>query len=160
MINSEQSFMKSRSGSILVIIGILAIACVGFFMFTMFTTVSSPTTMTLFMPRDSEKDSVDQYHGVKSKLTLILLKDENVFGYYGDSIKEGRSVSLDETDKLIADGWQLFSRDSLIIVIKPSNAASYEATVDILDKMSINKIEKFSMANLNKQEKEFLKITE
>ena len=150
--------MKIRWGLILLIIGILAIPCIVFFVFT--STVSSPTTMTLFMPRDSEKDSVDKYSGVKTKLTLILLKDENVFGYYGDSIKKGRSVSLDETDKLIADGWQLFSRDSLIIVIKPSNAASYEATVDIFDKMSINKIGKYSMTDLNKQEKEFLKITE
>jgi hypothetical protein len=150
--------MKKRWGVILLIIGILTIACIGYFMFT--STVSSPTTMSLFIPRDSEKDSVDQYSGVKTKLTLILLKDDKVFGYYGDSIKGGRSVSLDETDKLIIHGWQLFSKDSLIIVIKPSEAASYKATVDILDKMSINKIEKFSMTDVNKQEKEFLEMTE
>ena len=150
--------MKIRFGVILLIIGILAIACIGYFMFT--AAVSSPTTMELFMPRDSEKDSVDQYSGVKTKLTLILLKDDKVFGYYMDSIKGGRLVSLDETDKLIADGWQLFSKDSLIVVIKPSEAASYKVTVSILDKMSINKIEKYSMTNLNKPEKEFLKMTE
>ena len=150
--------MKIRLGVILLIIGILAIACIGYFMFT--AAVSSPTTMELFMPRDSEKDSVDQYSGVKTKLTLILLKDDKVFGYYMDSIKGGRLVSLDETDKLIADGWQLFSKDSLIVVIKPSEAASYKVTVSILDKMSINKIEKYSMTNLNKPEKEFLKMTE
>ena len=150
--------MKIRLGLILFIIGILAIACIGFFIVT--STVSSPTTMELVMPRDSEKDSVDKYNGVKTKLTLILLKDEKVFGYYGDSIKGGRSISLDETDKLIADGWQLFSKDSLVVVIKPSEEASYKVTVDILDKMAIHKIEKFSMTNLDKQEKEFLKITE
>ena len=94
--------MKIRSGVILLIIGILAIACIGFFIVT--STVSSPTTMELVMPRDSEKESVDQYSGVKTKLTLILLKDDKVFGYYGQFINEGRSVSLDETDKLIADG--------------------------------------------------------
>ena len=150
--------MKKRWGVILLIIGILTIACIGYFTFT--STISSPTTMSLFIPRDSAKDSVDQYSGVKTKLTLILLKDDKVFGYYGDSIKGGRSVSLDETDKLIIHGWQLFSKDSLIIVIKPSEAASYKATVDILDKMSINKIEKFSMTDVNKQEKEFLEMTE
>ena len=149
--------MKKRWGVILLIIGILTIACIGYFTFT--STISSPTTMSLFIPRDSAKDSVDQYSGVKTKLTLILLKDDKVFGYYGDSIKGGRSVSLDETDKLIIHGWQLFSKDSLIIVIKPSEAASYKATVDILDKMSINKIEKFSMTDVNKQEKEFLEMT-
>ena len=150
--------MKKRWGVILLIIGILTIACIGYFTFT--STISSPTTMSLFIPRDSAKDSVDQYSGVKTKLTLILLKDDKVFGYYGDSIKGGRSVSLDETDKSIIHGWQLISKDSLIIVIKPSEAASYKATVDILDKMSINKIEKFSMTDVNKQEKEFLEMTE
>ena len=83
-----------------------------------------------------------------------------LFGYYGDFIKGGRSVSVDETDKLIADGWKMFSKDSLVIVIKRSNTASYQETVDILDKMSINKIEKYSMTDLNKQEKEFLKLAE
>ena len=150
--------MKLRLGLILLIIAILAIACVGYYIFT--ATLSSPTTMELYMPRDSEKDSVDKYSEVKTKLTLILLKDHKVFGYYGDFIKGGRSVSLDESDKLIADGWKMFSKDSLVIVIKPSNMASYQETVDILDKMSVNKIEKYSMTNLNKQEKEFLKLAE
>lgn len=158
MINFEQSCMKIRWGLTLLIIGILAIACIGFFVFT--ATVSSPTTMRLFMSRDSGKDSADQYSGVKTKLTLILLKDDKVFGYYKDSIKGGRLVSLDETDKLIADGREMFSNDSLIVVIKPSDSASYKATVFILDKMSLNKIDKYSMNDLNRREKEFLKLTE
>ena len=138
------------------IIGVLALACVSFYMFT--TTLSSPTTMELYMPRESEKDSADQYSGVKTKLTLILLKDEKVFGYYGDLINGGTSVSIDETGKLIADGLKMFSKDSLIIVIKPSDAASYKSTVDMLDQMNINHIQKYSMTDLNKQEKEFLKL--
>ena len=149
--------MKIRLGSILLIIGILAIGCIGFFILT--STVSSPATMTLDYPKDPGKDSL-KYAGVNSKLTLILLKDEKVFGYYGNLINAGKAVSLDETDKLIADGRQMFSKDSFIILVKPSETASYKATVNILDKMSINKVEKFSMIDLNKQEKEFLKITE
>jgi len=150
--------MKIRLVLILLIIGVVAIACVGFFMFT--STLSSPTTMTLYMPRDSETDSTDKFSGVKTKLTLILLKDEKVFGYYGDFINGGRSVSLDETDKLIADGWKMFSKDSMVVVIKPTGKSTYKATVDILDKMSKNKIEKYSMTDINKKEKEFLKIAE
>jgi biopolymer transport protein ExbD len=144
--------------SILIIIGIVFIAGVVFFIFT--STVSSPTTLKLYMPKDSENDSADKYSGVKTKLTLILLKGEKVFGYYGDFIKGGRSVSLGETGKLIADGWKMFSKDSLVVVIKPSEKATYKATIDILDQMTINHIEKYSMTDINKQEKEFLKLTE
>ena len=150
--------MKIRLWLILLIIGVLALACVGFFVFT--TRLSAPTKMELFMPKESEQDSVDKYSHVKTKLTLILLKDEKVFGYYGDYISGGRSVSIDETGKLIADGWKMFTKDSLVVVIKPANEASYKATVDILDQMTISQIEKYSMTDLNKQEKEFLKIHE
>ncbi len=150
--------MKISLRSILLIIAILVIACAGFFMVA--STMSSPTNMELFMPRESEKDSVDEYSGVKTKLTMILLKDGKVFGYYGDLINDGRSVLLNETDKLIADGRKMFSKDSLVVVIKPTKEASYKATVDILDQMGINNIEKYSMTDLNKQEKEFLKIVE
>ena len=153
----EKSFMKMRLTPILVLTGILAIACIGFFILT--STVSSPTTTPLVMPRDSGKDSL-KYAGVNTKLTLILLKDDKVFGYYGKFIEEGKSVTLDETDKLITDGSQLFSKDSFAVVIKPSKVASYKATVDILDKMAIHKIEKYLMTDLNKQEKEFLKMAE
>jgi len=116
--------------------------------------------MTLVIPKDSEKDSVDKYSEVKTKLTLILLKDEKVFGYYGDFMKGGRLVSNSETDKLIEDGWKMFSKDSLVVVIKPAKEASYKSTVYILDQMAINHIEKYSMTDLNKQEKEFLKTAE
>lgn len=146
--------MKIKWSLILSIIGVLAIACIGLFMFT--STLSSPTTMDLFIPKDSEKDSIDQYGAVRTKLTMILLKGDKVFGYYGNSIKEGRSVSGSDADKLIEEGWKMFSKDSLVIVIKPSEEASYKATVDILDKMAINEIKKYSMVDLSKEEKEFI----
>ena len=85
-------------------------------------------------------------------------KNEKIFGYYGDFIKGGRSVSLKETDKLIADGWKMFSKDSLVVLIKPSKKASYKATIDILDRMVINQVEKYSMTDLDKKEKEFLNL--
>src|SRR6187402_2378430 len=143
---------------ILLAIAILAVACIAFFIVT--STQSSPTTINLYMPKDSEKDTIDKYSNVRTKLTLILLKDDKVFGYYGDFIKGGRSVSGNDTDKLIADGLKLFSKDSLVVVIKPGKEASYKATVDILDQITKNHIEKYSMADPNKQEKEFLKIAE
>jgi len=142
---------------ILLTIAILAIAGIGFFMFT--TTLSSPTTLDLYLPKDSENDTIDQ-HSARTKLTLILLKDDKIFGYYGDSIKEGRSVPRSDAGKLITEGFEMFSKDSLVVIIKPAKEASYKATVDVLDQMTINNIEKYSMTDLTKQEKEFLKIAE
>jgi len=111
------------------------------------------------MPKDSEKDTIDQSSRVRTKLTLILLKDDRVFGYYGDFIKDGRSAFISETDKLIEDGWKMFSKDSLVVVIKPTETASYKETVAILDQMTKNHIEKYSMVDLSKEEKEFINKT-
>jgi biopolymer transport protein ExbD len=147
-----------RSMLVLLIIGVLAIVCIGFFMFT--TTMSSPTKMDLYIPKESGKDSVDKFNYTKKKLILILLKDEKVFGYYGDFITGGKIVPSNETNNLIEDGWKMFSKDSMVVVIKPTKGASYRATVDILDQMAINKIEKYSMNDLAKNEKEFLKTDE
>lgn len=147
-----------RSMLILLIIAVLAIVCIGFFMFT--TTLSSPANMTLYIPKDSGEDTVDKFDYTKKKLTLILLKDEKIFGYYGDFISGGKLVSSNETNNLIEDGWKMFSKDSLVVVIKPTEEASYKATTDILDQMTINQIEKYSMTDLTKNEKEFLKIDE
>jgi biopolymer transport protein ExbD len=150
--------VKIRFGLILLIIGILAIACIGYFIFT--ATLSSPTSMNLYIPKDPEKDTVNHNNNTKKKVTLILLKDERVFGYYGDLIRGGRSVSVDETGKLITDGLKMFSRDSVVVVIKPAKEASYKSTVAILDQMTLHQIEKYSMVDLSKKEREFLKIDE
>lgn len=155
---SRQRLKKISLGLILLVIAVLLIVYASFFMFT--TTMSRPTTMDLYMPKDTEKDSLDQFRYIRKKLTLILLKGEKVFGYYGDYIKDGQSVSLNKTGKLIADGWKMFSKDSLVVLIKPAKDATYKATVDILDQMTKNGVEKYSMADPNKKEKEFLKLDE
>jgi len=142
---------------IILIIAVVGLAAVSFFMFT--ATLSSPTKMELYMPKDDGKE-VNKFADIKSKLTLILLKDDKVFGYYGDFIKEGKTVSIDKTSDMIKDGWKMFSKDSLVVVIKASNEASYKATIDILDAMVINQISRYTMVNIDKKEKEFLKIDE
>ena len=82
---------------ILLVTAVLALACIGYFM--VMNTLSSPTKMELYMPKDAD-DNVDKYSDVKTKLTLILLSDEKVFGYYGDFVDGGRSILPDETGKL------------------------------------------------------------
>ena len=129
----RQRLMRVSWGLILLIIAILAIACVSFYMFT--ATLSSPRQMTLYLPEESGKDSVDKYNGVKKKLTLILLKEEKVFGYYGDFIKGGRSVSVSEIIKISLmmlikkfSWWRIFYVFifTLIIIVRPFTQQSHQ----------------------------------
>src|SRR6187401_3323009 len=120
---------------VIIIIAVVAISAV-FFIFT--STISSPTVMKLDIPRD--ENGVSNYQNSNSKLTLVLLKNDMIFGYFGNDINNGSSLEIKEASKIIAQGVQKFTKDSLIIVIKTSNKATYNNSVDILDEMSINKI--------------------
>jgi biopolymer transport protein ExbD len=136
---------------VIIIIAVVAISAV-FFIFT--STISSPTVMKLDIPRD--ENGVSKYQNSNSKLTLVLLKNDMVFGYFGNDINNGTGLEIKEASKIIAQGVQKFTRDSLIVIIKPSEEATYKNSVDILDEMTINEIIRYEMVDLTKEEKEFL----
>ncbi len=133
---------------VIIIIAVVAISAV-FFIFT--STMSSPTVMKLDMPRD--ENGVSKYQNSNSKLTLVLLKNDMVFGYFGNDINNGTGLEIKEARKIIAQGVQKFTRDSLIVIIKPSEEATYKNSVDILDEMTINEIIRYEMVDLTKEEK-------
>jgi len=135
-------------------IAIIALMVISTLFFMITTTQSSPTTMKLYMPKD--ENGVSKYQNSNSKLTLVLLKNDMIFGYFGNDINNGRSLEIKEARNIIAQGVQKFTKDSLIVVIKPSNEATYKNSVDILDEMSINKIIRYEMVDLTENEKEFL----
>ena len=144
--------MKFKWRSLVIILIAVVVISAVFFIFT--STLSSPTVMELNMPRD--ENGVSNYQNSNSKLTLVLLKNDMVFGYFGNDINNGTGLEIKEARKIIAQGVQKFTRDSLIVIIKPSKEATYKNSVDVLDEMTINKISRYEMVDLTKEEKEFL----
>ena len=144
--------MKFKWRSLVIILIAVVVISAVFFKFT--STLSSPTVMELNMPKD--ENAVSNYQNSNSKLTLVLLKNDMVFGYFGNDIINGSSLEIKEVRKIIAHGVQKFTKDSLIVIIKPSKEATYKNSVDVLDEMTINKISRYEMVDLTKEEKEFL----
>jgi biopolymer transport protein ExbD len=144
--------MKFKWRSLVIILIAVVVISAVFFIFT--STLSSPTVMELNMPRD--ENGVSNYQTSNSKLTLVLLKNDMIFGYFGNDIINGSILEIKEVRKIIAQGVQKFTRDSLIVIIKPSKEATYKNSVDVLDEMTINKISRYEMVDLTKEEKEFL----
>jgi len=142
--------------SILIIIGIIFIISVAFFIIT--ATGSSPTVMELNMPRDGKQTS--SYDDVPSKFTIVLLKDDMIYGYHGNSVRDGKAFSYAELRSELTEGIKRYSLDSFVVLIKPLKAATYKNTVDVLDEMSNNAIERFEMLEPNKEEREHLKVDE
>ena len=144
--------MKFKWRSLVIILIAVVVISAVFFIFT--STLSSPTVMELNMPKD--ENGVSNYQNSNSKLTLVLLKNDMIFGYFENDITNGSSLEIKEVRKIIAQGIQKFTRDSLIVIIKPSEEATYKNSVDILDEMTINEIIRYEMVDLTKEEKEFL----
>lgn len=151
--------MNKHLKLVLIFAGLFILASSIFFIIT--ATTSKPVSINLYMPKDNENDSTaNKYLNYKSKLTLVLLKNDNLFGYYGENISDGKNVPVSNADQLIKDGIVMYSIDSLYINIKPAKEASYKSTVDILDLMALNSVKNYSMSDVGITEKEFLKIKE
>lgn len=163
----------------------LGFLLITFFIFT--TTMSSPTTMELFMPKDTDKDEDQNKAKESGALTVMLSKDNHVY-YYEGQLKEDasnfmstnfagiRKVILDKKKAVIeahqhdagcekiwakngGDKKSCLDKD-LVVVIKPGELATYKNTVDILDEMAISNIKRYAMVDLFDAEKDLINKTE
>ena len=148
--------MKVTLKSILIIIGIIFVISAAFFIIT--STVSSPTVMELKMPKEGKQTS--SYDDVSSKLTIVLLKDDMIYGYHGNSVRDGKTFAYAELRNELMEGIKRYSLDSFVVLIKPLETATYKNTVDVLDEMSISAIKRFQMLDASKEERAHLKIDE
>jgi biopolymer transport protein ExbD len=124
----------------------LGFLLITFFIFT--TTMSTPATMKLFMPKD-EKDKEKQTEIKESgALTIMLGKNNGIYYYEGflkddgsnfksSTYKEIRDVIINKKKAVMENGRRLGQpKDTLdkdlVVVIKPNSEATYKNTVDIL----------------------------
>lgn len=163
----------------------LGFLLITFFIFT--TTMSSPTTMELYMPKDTDKDDEQNKAKESGALTIMLSKDNHVY-YYEGQLKEDasnflstnfagiRKVIIDKRKAVIeahqhdagcekiwaknnGDKKSCLDKD-LVVVIKPGELATYKNTVDILDEMTITNTKRYAMVDLFEAEKTLIDKTE
>ncbi|MEK7225007.1 MAG: biopolymer transporter ExbD, partial [Bacteroidota bacterium] len=88
-------------------------------------------------------------------VTVILIAEKEWYCYSGTGFTNGKTYSSKDFRILLTQKKKQWG-DSLFVIIKPEEQASYKATVDALDEMILNKIERYAMARLNLDEKSFL----
>jgi len=152
----------------------LGFLLITFFIFT--TTMSTPNTTRLIMPKD-EKDPEKQTEVKQSgALTILMAKDNNLYYYEGQMEGDGSNFKSstykeirDVIQKKKTDVMQLgrglgYHPDSLdrdlVVVIKPNFDATYKNTVDILDEMAINNIQRFALIDITDTENQAIALTE
>jgi biopolymer transport protein ExbD len=152
----------------------LGFLLITFFIFT--TTMSTPSMMKLYMPKD-EKDPKDLTEVKESgALTIMLGKGNGIYYYEGQIMPDGsnfksttyhdiRDVIIKKKQDVMKLGRSLgYPKDTLdkdfVVVIKPNKESTYKNAVDILDEMTINQVHRFALVDITDDENMLIKATE
>jgi biopolymer transport protein ExbD len=136
----------------------LGFLLITFFIFT--TTMSQPTAMNLFMPKDVDKPEEQNKVKESGAFTIMLGKQDVVYYYEGLDPTNIQTATFKSIRDEIIRKKQSTNPEDLVIIIKPSEDATYKNTVDILDEMTISEIKRYAMVDISPVEMELVRITE
>ena len=139
----------------------LGFLLITFFIFT--TTMSQPTAMKLFLPKDTDKPEEQNKVKASGALTLLLGKNDQIYYYEGELAPDAsnfKTGSFKDIRKVIIDKKRSTDEKDFVVVIKPDNDATYKNTVDILDEMTINDVKRYAMVDISPVEYSLVQRTE
>ena len=131
------------------------------FIFT--TSMSTPSTMDLFMPKDTEKEEEQNKAKESGALTIMMGNDNHIYYYEGKLAPDAsnfKSSNFKEIRDVIINKKKSTPIEDLVIVIKPNEQATYKNTVDMLDEMTINEIKRFALVDISPVENQLIHTTE
>ena len=136
----------------------LGFLLITFFIFT--TTVSKPTAMKLFLPKDVDKP--EEQNKVKSSavLTIMLGKQDQIYYYEGDDPTKLKGSNFKAVRDVILDKKRRTDPKDFVVVLKPSKDATYKNTVNILDEMTIDQVHRYAMVDITPLEYNIVTATE
>ena len=138
----------------------LGFLLITFFIFT--TTMSQPTAMRLFLPKDTEKPEDQNKIKASGALSLMLAKDNSIFYYEGELAPDGsnfKSTNFAGIRDVIINKKKSTNPDDFVVVIKPTPDATYKNTVDILDEMTINEVKRYALVDIFDVELQLIKAS-
>ncbi len=139
----------------------LGFLLITFFVFT--TTMSTPTAMRLFLPKDTDKPEEQNKAKESGALTLMLGKDRTVYYYNGILAPDGsnfQTTNFKGLREVILDKKKSTKASDLVIVIKPTDQAEMRDVVDALDEMTINAVKRYALVDIAPAETQFIQATE
>jgi biopolymer transport protein ExbD len=139
----------------------LGFLLITFFIFT--TTMSQPTAMQLFLPKDTDKPEEQNKVKASGALTLMLGNNNVIYYYEGELLPDGsnfKTTGFKDIRNVIMDKKRATDPKDFMVVIKPDENATYKNTVDILDEMTINDVKRYAMVDIAPVEVQLIKATE
>lgn len=139
----------------------LGFLLITFFIFT--TTMSQPTAMRLFLPKDTEKPEEQNKAKESGALTIMMSKNDVVYYYEGMLAPDGsnfKTATFKEIRDVILNKKKQTDEKDFVVVIKPTKEATYKNTVDMLDEMTINDVKRYALVDIAEAEQLFINATE
>ncbi len=136
----------------------LGFLLITFFIFT--TTMSQPTAMKLNLPKDTDKP--DEQNKLKESAALTVMPSKQNMVYYYEGLDP--SKLLQSTFKgirdIILDKKRRTDPKDFMVIIKPTQDATYKNTVDMLDEMKIDDVKRYALVDITPDEYKFITLTE
>ena len=135
----------------------LGFLLITFFIFT--TTMCQSKALGLDMPHDGKPMPIKN----SAVLTILLGANNDVFYYEGELQPKGsnfKTTSFKEIRNVIIEKKRTTDPKFLYIIIKPTDGSNYRNVVDMLDEMTVNVINSYSIGDVNEVEKKLVKSSE
>jgi len=136
----------------------LGFLLITFFIFT--TTMSQPTAMKLFLPKDVDKPEEQNKVKASAVLTIMLGKNDQVYYYEGDDPTKIQGTNFKGIRDVVLDKKRRTDPKDFVVVLKPSQDATYKNTVNILDEMTIDAVKRFALVDISPVEYGIVTATE
>jgi biopolymer transport protein ExbD len=136
----------------------LGFLLITFFIFT--TTMSQPTAMKLFLPKDVDKPEEQNKVKASAVLTIMLGKNDQVYYYEGDDPTKVQGSNFKAIRDVILDKKRRTDPKDFVVVLKPTVDATYKNTVNILDEMTIDAVKRFALVDISPDEYKIVQATE
>src|SRR5258705_6582189 len=136
----------------------LGFLLITFFIFT--TTMSSPTALKLNLPKDTDKP--EEQNKLKESAALTVMPSKANYIYYYEGLDPSKLQQSDwkKIRDVILDKKRRTDPKDFMVIIKPTQDATYKNTVDMLDEMKIDDVKRYALVDISPDEYKFIAATE
>jgi biopolymer transport protein ExbD len=136
----------------------LGFLLITFFIFT--TTMSQPTAMKLNLPKDTDKPDEQNKLKESAALTVMPAKNNQVYYYEGLDPTKIQTSNFKAIRDVILDKKKRTDPKDFMVIIKPTQDATYKNTVDMLDEMKIDDVKRYALVDITPDEYKIVTLTE
>lgn len=138
----------------------LGFLLITFFIFT--TTMSQPTAMRLFLPKDTDEKDQNKVKA-SGALTLLLGKNDVVYYYAGELAPDAsnfKTTNYKDLRDVVINKKKSTDPKDFVVVIKPDKESTYNNVVNTLDEMTIDDVKRYALVDISDVEAMLIQKTQ